>query len=196
ELTANEFGAIAGEVLLGEEPPLGEYAIDVVYRDASFTTTFFVEEYRKPELAVSLSLPRSTYLPQEKVEGKMVAEYLFGAPVANASIEWHLFRGPFEFDRSHFDEFRWFFERREVEDRCRDGLELVASGSGTTDASGELEVAFDPQVLEPDRAYRVFIEAVDITGIAVQGMGSFVVSRQGIFVVARAHRKVYRPGDE
>jgi len=195
ELTAGEFGTVSGSVELTEEPPLGDYAIVVRYRDLDFTGTFKVEEYRKPEFAVSLGTERGTYLPGEEIVGKISAQYLFGAPVVGADVTYRVFEGPFAFDRGRFEEFRWFFQRREKENRNVQGLRFLAEGKGTTDAEGHMDFRFRPPEGHADRTYTVVIEATDLSRITVSGVGRAIVSREGIYVVARSNRRVVRPGD-
>ena len=195
-LTANEFGSIAGKLELTEEPPLGDYRVNVRYRKLDFAGSFAVEEYRKPEFAVRLATDRASYLPGEAIEGSIVTEYLFGAPVVGAQVSYSVFEGPFEFDRSRFEEFRWFFQKREVEDRSIEDFTFIARGSGKTDARGRTPFRIEARDAGAGRTYRVVVEATDLSKITVGGGGSVIVSPQGVLVVARADRKVYRPGDK
>ena len=195
KLEASAFGTISGEVALDGEPPLGEYSVRVRYRDLDFDASFWVEEYRKPEYTVRFEPERTTWLPGETVSGRVSAEYLFGAPVAGAEIQWQVWSSPFRFDRSRFEDFAWFFQKREDEAEKPAGAEYLTDGSGTTDAEGRLDLRFDPPPGASDRVYTVVLQATDISRVSVGGVGSAIVSREGIFVVARADRRVYRPGD-
>jgi hypothetical protein len=196
ELAADAFGTLSGEVGLTAEPPLGDYSVAVRYREQDFAAAFKVEEYRKPEFAVSLVTARSTYLPGEAVRGHIRADYLFGAPVAGAAVAYRVFEGPFRFDSGRFDEFRWFFSEREKKTaRPEEGLRFVAEGSGVTDAEGKLAFEYLPQEAPGDRVLVVAIDATDLSRLTVSGAGRVIVARQGVQVLARADRKVYRPGD-
>jgi uncharacterized protein YfaS (alpha-2-macroglobulin family)/TolA-binding protein len=194
-LAANEFGALAGSLELTDEPPLGEYQIGVQYQGQGFQGKFHVEEYRKPEFEVTLKPERTTYLRGEEVKGKISGQYLFGGPVARARVVYRVFEGPYGFDATRFEENRWFFSKKEQKERAVARFKLVAEGKGETDAAGELVFSFKPLPDGHDHTYRVQLEATDLSRVTVTGSDDVLVTGQEIYVVARADRKVYRPGD-
>jgi len=109
-LTTDEFGGASGEYTLGEEPPLGVWHLRVNghYPDArrSAGALFRVEEYKKPEFEVSVKPAKSQARLGEKIKARIEARYYFGAPVANATVSYKIFRedyhhvyfGPGEYD--------------------------------------------------------------------------------------------------
>jgi len=109
-LTTDEFGGASGEYTLGEEPPLGVWHLSVNnYRpDAHHCAgaLFRVEEYKKPEFEVSVKPAKTQARLGEKVSARIEARYYFGAPVANATVSYKIFRedyhhvyfGPGEYD--------------------------------------------------------------------------------------------------
>jgi len=202
DLVANEFGAAAGSVELTEEPPLGEYRIQVSYQKQTFTGKFKVEEYRKPEFSVSLKTERPAYLRGEEVRGKIRGEYLFGGPVPRARVTWRVFEGPYAFDAGRFQEYRWFFSPSALPPRSPrgdggviGGWKFIAQGSGETDEKGETPFRFQPVSDGRDHTYRIQLEAADISRVTVSGVEDVLVTGQEVYVVARTGRKVYRPGD-
>jgi alpha-2-macroglobulin len=197
-LKANEFGAISGSLELTDEPPLGDYTVAVSYGGQASSGKFKVEEYRKPEFQVGLKTERPAYLRGEEMKGKITAEYLFGGPVKKATVSWQVFEGPYAFDASRFDENRWFFAPRPPPGTAPKpvaSFKLVAEGSGETDDRGEVPFSYKPQADGHDHTYRVRIEATDLSRVTVAGSEDVLSTSQEIYVVARADRKVYRPGD-
>jgi uncharacterized protein YfaS (alpha-2-macroglobulin family) len=114
-LTVDEFGGASGEYTLGEEPPLGvwhlrinDYAPDT-HRCAG--ALFRVEEYKKPEFEVTVKPAKSQARLGEKVQAKIEARYYFGAPVANATVSYKVFRE--EYHHVYFGpgEHDWLYGR-------------------------------------------------------------------------------------
>ncbi|MBV7331137.1 Ig-like domain-containing protein [Chloroflexi bacterium TSY] len=103
----NEFGTLHGEFQIAEGAMLGDYAVEIVLsgpdanlaqdaevaadREASnaseqFRQTFKVEEYRKPDFAVTVQTAKSRYVIGEEVEIQIETKYLLGEPVADAQL--------------------------------------------------------------------------------------------------------------
>jgi uncharacterized protein YfaS (alpha-2-macroglobulin family)/tetratricopeptide (TPR) repeat protein len=109
-LNEDENGCASGEYTLGEEPPLGVWhlAINGYRPDAHYCAAamFRVEEYKKPEFEVGVKPAKSQVHLGEKTSAKIEARYYFGAPVANATVSYKVFRedyhhvylGPGEYD--------------------------------------------------------------------------------------------------
>ena len=109
-LKTDEFGGASGEYTLGAEPPLGVWHMSVngyrpdVHHCAG--ALFRVEEYKKPEFEVSVKPAKTQARLGEKVSARIEARYYFGAPVANATVSYKIFRedyhhvyfGPGEYD--------------------------------------------------------------------------------------------------
>ncbi|MBV8878928.1 MAG: hypothetical protein JO332_03080, partial [Planctomycetaceae bacterium] len=103
--TVGDFGSTSGQLLLGDEPALGEYTIltrteqdDANLHqwnwqwmgrwgnDAWNGVRFRVDEYRKPEYKVDVSFKKKTVLQGEEVEATVESKYYFGSPVADAEV--------------------------------------------------------------------------------------------------------------
>src|SRR5262249_43959178 len=92
----NAFGSEWGSMELTEGMPLGEYRINFweVGRNKHIghATLFRLEEYKLPEFQVSVQTPeengrKKAFRLGEKVEANIQADYYFGGPVANATVE-------------------------------------------------------------------------------------------------------------
>jgi uncharacterized protein YfaS (alpha-2-macroglobulin family) len=109
-LPLDEFGCASGEFELGEEPPLGVWhmRINSQYPDGhrNAGALFRVEEYKKPEFEVAVKPAKSQARLGEKIQARIEARYYFGAPVANGTVSYKIFRedyhhvffGPGEYD--------------------------------------------------------------------------------------------------
>jgi alpha-2-macroglobulin len=107
----NAFGSAEGRILLGDEPPLGEYKIFLRGEQDDPNTyqhswqwyghwdngprgygRFRVDEYRKPEYKVDVEFKKSPVLQGESVEASILATYYFGSPVVDADVTYTVYR--------------------------------------------------------------------------------------------------------
>ncbi|HLY10833.1 MAG TPA: MG2 domain-containing protein [Planctomycetota bacterium] len=107
----SDFGSASGQLVLGDEPALGEYTIltRTEKDDANLHqwdwqwmgrwghepwngVRFRVDEYRKPEYKVDVSFRKKTVLQGEDVEATVESRYYFGSPVADAEVDYTVTR--------------------------------------------------------------------------------------------------------
>jgi len=107
----DDSGCISGEFQIpSEDPPLGVYQITVNGNTPNTNYNagglFRVEEYKKPEFAVTVKPAKTQARLGEKVKARIEANYFFGAPVAKGEVTYKVFRenyqhvywGPSEYD--------------------------------------------------------------------------------------------------
>ena len=75
---ADEFGAVAGQFKLGDEPPLGTYKLEVQVGGQIQSQSLQVEAYRKPEYEVKVSTPTEFAISGETIPVTVAADYYFG----------------------------------------------------------------------------------------------------------------------
>src|SRR6185369_7799812 len=111
--TLNAFGSAWGSVELKEEWPLGEYQVyfwdQGRHNSIGNARLFRLEEYKLPEFKVQVKTPeqdgkKKAFRSGEKVEVEIQADYYFGGPVSNASVEVVVYQSPF---------FHYWYPRRE-----------------------------------------------------------------------------------
>ena len=199
KLPTDEFGVIAGELELASEPSLGTYTLAAELDGRTFTQTFDVMAYRKPDVLVSVTPAGRAYLVGDEVKATVSLRYAVGGAVAGANVRWSVFRGPFTFDPSVHEAFSWFFRDaqrdEELRRRAEAGAELYTRGEGVTDVQGKLEIAFATTTDEQDRTYTLVVEAQDPNRRWVQSSAGVPVTRQALYAVSRTEKKVYRPGE-
>ncbi|GAB4455382.1 MAG: hypothetical protein OHK0029_11420 [Armatimonadaceae bacterium] len=99
EVTTNEFGSFAGELPLSESVALGAYQVrfQAASNDDRYLNQyaqFTVAKYRKPEYLVSVQPTKAVTVAGDTFEAKVSARYYFGAPVAGAVVEYHVYARP------------------------------------------------------------------------------------------------------
>ncbi len=132
-LATDAFGAVYDSFDLAEGAMLGEYRIEVRGVDAggaaeTHTQSFQVEEYRKPDFAVTVTAAPEV-VAGEPLTVTVRAEYLFGQPVANAKVTVNLYQSNGYWST---DDTYWW-----------GGWEPVATV--TTDAAGEASFTVTPE---------------------------------------------------
>ena len=85
-VTTSDFGAAWTDFQLAGEVNTGAYKITALMGNTSSEKTVTVEHYVLPKFNVDLQTERSFYLPGQRVNGSLQADYFFGKPVENAAI--------------------------------------------------------------------------------------------------------------
>ena len=210
ELKLNEFGSAAGSIELTEAMRLGEYRI--TFRDKSKATyigeaqLFRLEEYKLPEFKVSVQTPeengqRKIFRVGEQVEASIQADYYFGGPVANASVELVVYQNPYYFFRPQPREFPWFYEDMDTQqnrwNRWGGRGQIVKRETIKTDATGKATVKFEtPANSGQDFEYQIEARVIDASRREITGNGTVRVTRQRYYLTAKADRQVIAPKDE
>ncbi len=84
----SEFGTFALDVPLDSSAPVGAYRVRLYQPGRSeFAGGFEVRAYQLQKISLELDLPRTVYFRGETVEGKAVARYQYGTPLAGHPVE-------------------------------------------------------------------------------------------------------------
>lgn len=206
ELELSERGTFSGELDLPGKGKLGTYTINAQVGDASSSSSFEVDEYKKPEYKVKVTTPKEFVQVGEKTRFTIDAKYFFGAPVTNAEVKYYIYRSGYygywwgnDDDSAQFgiqgdepegggDDYSWY------------GEDQVAEGEGKLNAQGQLVVDFDVPLPDKDSSrwdsrYRLEAQVTDSSRREIQGSGSFIGTRGEIMADASSTRYVYFAGD-
>jgi hypothetical protein len=208
--TLNAFGSAWGSLELSEEWPLGEYQIQ--FWDAGRTHNigsarlFRLEEYKLPEFKVTVKTPekngrKKAFRSGEKVEVEVQADYYFGGPVSNASVEVVVYQNPFYHYWFPRRDYPWYYDDFEQQ-RWR----YYGYGRGPeikretikTDSTGKAKLTFDTPRENYNQDYEFAIEArvVDSSRREILAQDTVRVTRQRYYVYPRPEQNIYRPKDK
>jgi len=181
-VTASDFGVAAADFQLADLVNQGNYKLSVSIGGTDESTRIYAEKtvevrpYVLPKFSVELSTDRSFYLPGERVEGVVQADYFFGKPVAEGSVQ--------------LVGSVWDVERTVVVDLL-----------GQTDENGAYEFGFDlPEYfagsgLESGQTqFALEITVVDQTDHAEQVSQVLPIAAQPLVIEAVAESGVLKPG--
>nr|HMQ51426.1 MG2 domain-containing protein [Anaerolineae bacterium] len=142
-------GTFNGSIELEEGAALGNYTIAVSFADQYHEHYFQVAAYRPPEFEITVEPEAPEVLRGDDIEATILANYFFGGPLANANVEWNILAESYRFEPAQFGNYRftdsddpyvcfdcwWWFEESFPQ--------AILSGSGTTDAAGQLALTLN-----------------------------------------------------
>jgi len=177
-VTASDFGVAAADFTLADLVNQGNYKLSVSIGDTRSEKTVEVRPYVLPKFGVNVSTDRSFYLPGQRVEGVVQADYFFGKPVAEGEVQ--------------VVGSVWDVERT-----------VVVDLRGQTDENGTYEFGFDlPDYfvgsgLESGQAqFALEVTVVDQTDHPEQTSQVLPIATQPLVIEAVAESGVLKPGVE
>ncbi len=214
-ITLNAFGSAWGTLELTAEMSLGEYRVQFWEegrrRGIGNATLFRLEEYKLPEFKVTVKTPeekvgdatrKKTFRLGDTVEAVIEAEYYFGGPVANASVEVVIHQSPYWRLWPQPRPFPWFYEDIDGTSsmqwrRSYGGDQILKRETLKTDAMGRVTVSFESTANEgQDLEYRIEARVTDASRREIIGNGSVRVTKQAYYVQAKPAHNLYRPQDK
>jgi len=206
--TLNAFGSSWGSLELGEQLPLGEYTIyfwDIGRHNTIGSAKLFrLEEYKLPEFKVEVKTPeqdgkKKAFRLGEEVEVSIQADYYFGGPVSNASVEVVVYQNPFYHYWYPRREYGWYYEDFGYQDRSYYGNgQVVKHETIKTDATGKAKLTFETprQNYNQDFQYRIEARVTDSSRREILSSDIVRVTRQRYYVYPRSEQNIYRPKDK
>src|SRR6185436_6115985 len=136
----------------------------------------------------------------EKVEVNIQADYYFGGPVGNASVEVVVYQSPFYHYWYPRHDYSWYYDDLEQQQgRYYYGQgQIVKRETIKTDAMGEATLTFDTprENYNQDFQYRVEARVTDSSRREIVANDYVRVTRQRYYVYPRPVQNIYRPKDK
>lgn len=194
-LTADSFGMVAGDYLLGVEPPLGNYRIHLSIGDEDNAPTFYqafkVESYVKPEYKVDVSVSEPYVISGDTFNIIVDSDYFFGQPVTNAAINVKVYR-------SYYYRYRWWegFFADDIRYPSHGYRELLDEFNGVTDANGNWTQPYVADLSDPyGAAYSIVATVTDERERPIQGRANIPVFWNTFNLRAQVDRYGYDSND-
>ncbi|MCA0455767.1 MAG: Ig-like domain-containing protein [Chloroflexi bacterium] len=202
------YGTFSGQFDIADDAPLGYYQVQALlpgsdpestYQPSS-SLTFGVAEYRLPEFQVNVTPSADAVVQDSDLQVTIDSRYFFGGAVSNANVEYTVVSSPyfFQYGGNGYYDFEDFNYDEGASEFYGGGSSQVASGSGVTDAEGQLVVTI-PAALEDSTQSQTFtIEATitDESQQVVAGRTDVVVHKGEIYIGARPEEYVGLAGEE
>ncbi len=206
--TLNTFGSAWGSLELGEQLPLGEYNIQFWQEGRKHqigaAKLFRLEEYKLPEFKVQVKTPeqdgkKKAFRIGEQVEVEIQADYYFGGPVSNASVEVVVYQNPFYHYWFPRRDYPWYYTDLEHHRRNYGGQgTVIKQETIKTDATGKAKLRFDTprENYNQDFEFRIEARVVDSSRREIIASDQVRVTRQRYYVYPRPAQNIYRPKDK
>ncbi len=204
----NAFGSFWDSLELTSNMPLGEYQVSFWdegrHNGIGSAALFRLEEYKLPEFKVSVQTPeedgrKKSFKLGEKVEATVQADYYFGGPVANASVELLVYQNPYYQWWQEPRDYPWYYEDLSPTNYVygRGQGQIIKRETLKTDAQGKAAITFDtPRGASQDFEYRIEARVTDSSRREIAGSGTVRVTRQRYYVYLQAGHNIYRPQDK
>jgi hypothetical protein len=203
-LTVSEFGSINDSFPIDAKAPLGYYSITVqLLPEARFGmnqsyASFSVLAYRKPEYSVELTAEKEEYADGETIKVHVQGNYYFGAPLANASLNWRAQTTDYYFNRYTDGWYSFALEDAWCWYGCDRETEPISEGTGKLDAAGRFSVSLPMNIQTKGVSQIATIEAdvSDPNNQVVSGRVSVPVHKSALYVGVRMDDYVVTPGQK
>lgn len=193
-LRTSAVGTLAGSWSISRDATLGDWQIQVRLGNQTFSGTFRIEEYKKPDVLVEITPKTPALLTGEKAEVTIAARNYYGGVVPEAEVQWRVLRVDAPFDASVHRRAAWF--RKKTDKTPERRMESVSSGQGTTDKRGRLAIEFATAALDRDCRYIISAEVRGPDRRWVSGSGAISVTRREFYTVLESEKKVVRPEED
>jgi len=215
-MKTNEDGSYNGSFKVDDEGALGTYYIQTqIDQKHIYTATFEVEQYKKPEYKVTVNLDKSQYYGKDEMKGSVQADYYFGSPVADAEVEYNVFKIRYYKPWWRFSEWAWWYEDYYGEqEQNYSGSEMIYSGTGKLSKEGKFEFEYTINEdfkqkndgenyyrywygdYETDYRYIVQAKVTDKSRRQINGTTAAYVTRGGFTLTANTDKYWYKKNDK
>ncbi|MEH6657388.1 MG2 domain-containing protein [Leeuwenhoekiella marinoflava] len=164
-LKTNEFGSFSGEFVLPKSGLNGDFSI---YADENYdvdtffydsidefdwqTTTFKVEEYKRPTFEVTFTPLEEAFMPGDSIQVQGMAESFMGAKLSEIPVKYTITR------TKQFSYWRYGGSQESLQ---------IANDSIATNNEGSFEIKFASDIPAEDEAiysYKIYAEVTDLSG--------------------------------
>jgi alpha-2-macroglobulin len=194
DLKTNAFGSFNAGLDLSLEAVTGSYYINASLKGStgeSYSGSFIVEAYQKPEYSVTVTPSRERAVQGDRVKFKISADYLFGGKVSGAKVTYYV-------TKANYYSYSYDGETWDGSDSPSDyGSDIVIREEARLDQNGSLEVSL-PLEKNPNAqalSYRIQAEVEDESRRTVAGGARVIAFPAAVNVTVRNSDYIYQPGD-
>ena len=215
-LHTNSNGTFSGDYTIEDNAPLGTYYVYAMIDEGqTYTGTFTVEEYKKPEYKVGVTLDKDQYSNGDEIKGVVQADYYFGSPVQDAKVEYNIYKQVYYKPWWYFSEYKWWYEdyyANQDENQKFNNAEFIYSGTGQLDKNGRFDFDYTikedfkskysywwyydaEKYFETDYTYIIQAKVTDKSRREIGAAKTVYVTRAGFYLVANVDKYLYKPGE-
>lgn len=193
-LPLSSYGAFFKDIPLSEDAPTGVYSVQAgPSKDWIFSHSFRVEAFRPAEFEVKATAESDTFIAGENFRGKTSGKYLFGMAMANADVDWSLWKDHLWLSYPKHKGYSFGGDRRK-----KRGRGVIASGRGKLDDKGEYQVVATLSAKDIDVPSVITLEGT-VTAPdkrTISGRQNWPAFPSSMLVGIKTQRRVYVLGDQ
>lgn len=196
-LKTNSNGTIEGTFELDDEPALGDYALNVIVNSQTYSSSFRVEEYKKPEYKVIIETEKSQYTFGSTLKGKIKAEYYFGSPVSAADVKYEIYKRNIWRPWWYFEPHAWFYRGCFMDYYPAPQNILLFEGEGKISQEGEFKFEYKiEEKSDIDFEYFIVAKVTDQSRREIQGSTKIFVSRGEFQLATDPEKYLFKPKEK
>ena len=197
QLETNEFGSLSGSFVLDDEADLGYYSIILIKDGISYNGSFTVEEYKKPEYKVNVETDKKQYANGDNISATVTADYYFGSPVKNATVQVNVYRQNYWRPWWYWSEWAWFYKGFYKSNYYRGQQQLIYQESGTLNSDGKFDFKYKVDTEKNyDYQYIISAQVTDASRRAITGSAEVFVTRGSFTISTSPDKYFYRQNEE
>jgi uncharacterized protein YfaS (alpha-2-macroglobulin family) len=166
------------------------------YGNNKSTCTFNVEEYKKPEYEVNVTLDKEQYLVGEEIDAEIDAKYFFGSPVANADVEYKVMREDYNVPYYYRYRYSWWYSAY-YDSYYTSNKAVIKSGTGKIGEDGKFKIKI-PTADKQNKNYRytIIADVRDASRRTINGSSSVIVANTEYTISAQSEKYYYNHDEE
>ncbi|ABK98920.1 alpha-2-macroglobulin domain protein [Pelobacter propionicus DSM 2379] len=177
-----------GECALARGASLGGYTINASAGNESWQGWFRVLEYRKPEFELQLTPDRRFLVTGETAQVRLSGRYYFGAPLADARVNWRIYSRPaaeLGRDSDGYDD----------EERSSGGYaDFIGEGELRLDDKGEALIPVAAKSHDMPHSYTLEVDVTDASSRQVSSSSSLTVVPSLVALKVTTSSYLTKPG--
>ncbi len=203
-------GNFSDSFLLNENAALGSWRLtaNLINTKFSYTATFSVEEYKKPEFVVNVKLEKPQYKSGEKITATVDAKYLFGAAVENAEVVYQVLRRKVHAADNQLGAGKDQKAKINLVISSPSGTgnynysnntgnEVVTTGKTSIGKSGRCQVSYNtPANSKYNYEYTIIVYVSDASRRSISASTSCLVAYNDLQLSAWLQKNYFKPGEE
>lgn len=216
-LKTNDNGSFNGNIVLDDNAAIGVYYIYAMLdENQTYTGQFSVEEYKKPEYKVNITVDKDQYTNADKITGVVNADYYFGSPVQDAKVTYNIYKKTFYKPWWYFSEYKWWYEdyyESQDENAKYNNADFIFSGEGKLDKDGRFDFSYiinedfkaknnyywyywdKDKTYETDYIYIIQAKVTDKSRREINNTKTVYVTRASFYINARTAKYIYKPDE-
>ncbi len=211
KVALDKTGGFSDSIYIDKTMPLGTYYIHTHIQGTSNqnnnwwynnnsknTCSFKIEEYKKPEYEVTVSLDKAQYLMGDEMQVTVDATYFFGSPVTNAEVEYKVVREEYFVPWYYRYWYWWWYE--DYYNNYTWNREVIQNGTGKMNEEGQFKISIPTNTArakgDKNYKYTVIADVRDASRRTITGSKTVVVANTEFTLSAYSEKYYVNPDED